>query len=539
LQNPDEGGGRRRFALHGASIAVLVTALVVTGAVAIGVQIAHRRNNDRLLHQRAREAATVVSAAVPSISTPLITASALAEATHGDPSSFRNAVMPLLGQGRPFVSVSLWPAAGASPRPIVVVGNQPVLQQQSAANIDALLHRTVSSGQLTIENLLDEPLPHLGYVYAAPARTASYVVYAEAALPRGRRSNVDRNSAFSDLGYAIYLGTKPIPSQLIASSPGSPAQHRHAAVAVPFGDTHLLMLVSAHRDLGGGLLASLPWAILGIGVLFAIGAAIETEQLSRRRETAERYALENAQLYVEQRSVAQILQQSLLPTTLPAVAGIECAARYLPGVDGVDVGGDWYDITDVDGRLLFVVGDVSGRGVQAASVMASLRYSMHAYAMQGDAPENILEKSSRLVSLVRDGHFATVLCGVVDIGANTLTLANAGHPDPLLISNGSAIFVGTERGLPVGIESDATYTPITIPVPTGATMLAFTDGLVERRGEILDVGLERLRGAAHGNGSLDRMLDDVVGAMAPDGPNDDIAIIGLRWQNTTAARKPA
>ena len=170
--------------------------------------------------------------------------------------------------------------------------------------------------------------------------------------------------------------------------------------------------------------------------------------------------------------------------------------------------------------------------------MASLRYSMHAYAMQGDAPETILEKSSRLLSLIRDGHFATVLCGIVDVDANKLTLANAGHPDPLLISNGTATYVSTARGLPVGVEGDASYTSTTVPVPDGATMLAFTDGLIERRGEILDEGLERLRGAAHGKEPLDRMLDAVVSAMAPDGPNDDIAIIGLRWQNKKA-HKPA
>jgi serine phosphatase RsbU (regulator of sigma subunit) len=524
---------------HGASITVLVIALVITGAVAVGVQIAHRRNEDRLLHQRAREAATVVSASIPNVSTPLITASALAEATDGNAASFSNAVAPLLGQGRPFVSASLWRFGVSPPRPLAVVGTSPVLEQQSPADIEALFRRANSTGQLTIKDLLSAPLPHLGYVYAAPAGHASYVVYAEAALPRGRRAMIDRNSAFSDLGYAIYLGTKPDPARLIASSPGSPQQHRHASVSIPFGDTNLLMLVTARHDLGGGLLASLPWAILVVGALFAIGAAVETERLSRRRETAEHYALENARLFAEQRSVAQVLQQSLLPTTLPEVAGIECAARYLPGVDGVDIGGDWYDITDVDGRVLFVVGDVSGRGVEAASVMASLRYSMHAYAVQGDPPETILEKASRLVSLTRDGHFATVLCGVVDIDGKTLTIANAGHPDPLLIANGTSTYVTTNRGLPVGIDPDVTYEAATVPVPDGATMLAFTDGLVERRGEVLDEGFERLRGVVRGNGSLEHMLDDVVGAMAPDGPNDDIALIGLRWQNKTAAPTPA
>jgi serine phosphatase RsbU (regulator of sigma subunit) len=254
--------------------------------------------------------------------------------------------------------------------------------------------------------------------------------------------------------------------------------------------------------------------------------------LSRRRDTAEEFAKENARLYAQQRTVAHTLQQSLLPTSMPEVAGVECAARYLPGADGVDVGGDWYDVVELDGhRALFVVGDVSGRGVHAATVMASLRYSMHAYAAQGDSPAAILDKSSRIISLENDGHYATVLCGLIDVGAGTVTLANAGHPDPLLIDGDSAAFVTSARGLPVGIAPGASYTTTTITVPPGATMLAFTDGLVERRGEVIDVGLERLRAAVPHRSSLDEVMTKVIETMASDGPNDDIALIGMRWQN--------
>ena len=105
----------------------------------------------------------------------------------------------------------------------------------------------------------------------------------------------------------------------------------------------------------------------------------------------------------------------------------------MPGVDGVDIGGDWYDVIDVGGgQVILVVGDVSGRGLRAATEMASLRYAIRAYAAQGDPPEVILSKLSRLINLVRDGHFATVLCGLVNVAERRVTFANAGHPSPLL-----------------------------------------------------------------------------------------------------------
>ena len=133
-----------------------------------------------------------------------------------------------------------------------------------------------------------------------------------------------------------------------------------------------------------------------------------TERLVRRRTHAEFLAEQNARLFSEQRSVAQTLQHSLLPEQLPDFDGLELAVRYVPGVDGVEIGGDWYDVIGRDnGDIIFVVGDVSGRGLRAATVMASLRYAIRAYAAQGDDPAIILAKLAKLIDIVRDGHFAT------------------------------------------------------------------------------------------------------------------------------------
>jgi serine phosphatase RsbU (regulator of sigma subunit) len=518
--------------VHTITLVVLVIGLLVTGVVALGVEIAHRNNEERLLDQRTSEIGTVLSAAIPSITTPLSTASQVAELTNGGEDAFRRLLSPrLVARGGPWVSASLW-SAPPGPKPIVVVGAQPLLAKSSPAEIARVFSHAEATGQLAVVDGLDAAQPHIGYAFASGGRSSSFVAYGESLIQPGRRARVESNSAFSDLGYAFYLGTKPVANKLIAASPGDdPIHERHATTTVAFGDTHLLLAVTPHHELGGGLLASLPWAIAIVGTLFALAAAIVTERLSRRRDDAEQFAHENARLYAQQRTVAHTLQQSLLPTTMPQVAGVECAARYLPGVDGVDVGGDWYDVMELDPqRALFVVGDVSGRGLHAATVMASLRYSMHAYAAQGDSPATILDKSSRLISLDREGHYATVLCGVIDVGAGTVTLANAGHPDPLLIDHDSAAFVEAERGVPVGIDPSASYATTTINVPPGATMLAFTDGLIERRGEVIDVGLERLRASVPHDSSLDDIITTVIETMAPDGPKDDIALIGMRWK---------
>jgi serine phosphatase RsbU (regulator of sigma subunit) len=162
--------------------------------------------------------------------------------------------------------------------------------------------------------------------------------------------------------------------------------------------------------------------------------------------------------------------------------------------------------------------------------MASLRFAMRAYAAQGDSPSTILAKLSGLVSISRDGHFATALCGVVDVPARRVTLANAGHLQPLLVSPDGAAFVDTKLGLPVGVVADEHYAEVTVSVPPAGTILLYTDGLVERRDEILDDGLERLRQSATADISeLDALLQTILDRNLPHGSDDDTALLGLRW----------
>ncbi len=375
----------------------------------------------------------------------------------------------------------------------------------------------------------------MGYAYAGEAPGARYVVYGERTLAKDRKATVAKDSAFSDLDYALFVGTKPVGAQLIASSTGGARlAGRTGSTTVPFGDAHLLIVVSPRNELGGTLLAALPWILGAFGALCTAAAALTVWRLSRRRNEAEQLAFENQRLYADQRSVAQTLQQSLLPQTLPDAPGLEFGAIYAPGTEGIDIGGDWYEVVArADGTAVVVVGDVSGHGLDAATMMASLRFAIRAYAADGDRPAAILGKLTHLVNVGRDGHFATVLCGVVDPAARTATWADAGHPHPLVVADGECRFVPVPVGPPIGVVAGAEYRETTEPLPADGLLLLYTDGLVERRGETIDVGFDRLADAARRIDvePLADALFSVVRRAIPDGCDDDAALLGIRWRS--------
>jgi hypothetical protein len=514
---------------HIAAIGVLVAGLVITATLTVVTGIVHNNNENRLLRQRAAEVAAVLSAAIPTTQTPLMSAGVVADATGADRRAVEGVLSPLL-EAKRWVSAAVLPAGASNPLPLQQFGARPEFATLSAATRRDIVSRALArTPNMVIVDLLDQPDRRLGYAYAG-GRNSKYVVYGEASLPPNRRSRVGNNSAFADVDYAIYLGHDKSSRSLLAASLANPNfKGRTASSSVAFGDGSLLVVLTPREELGGTLLPRLPWLIAVIGTAITLAAALMTERLVRRRSDAELLARENAELFREQRSVAQTLQHSLLPDRLPEVDGLDLAVRYAPGADGVDVGGDWYDVMIVDDdRVLFVVGDVSGRGLRAATVMAALRYGIHAYAAQGDDPATILTKLTKLISVERDGHFATVLCGTVDVTDHRVSMASAGHPNPLVVTEDGAEFFATPVGPPIGVNG-STYRSVEVRVPPGATLVGFTDGLYERRREHPDVGLGRLRDASRGFDSLDDLLDGLLDKMAPGGGSDDTAILGIRW----------
>jgi anti-sigma regulatory factor (Ser/Thr protein kinase)/putative methionine-R-sulfoxide reductase with GAF domain len=228
---------------------------------------------------------------------------------------------------------------------------------------------------------------------------------------------------------------------------------------------------------------------------------------------------------------AVALQRSLLPEGLPDIAGIEVAARYLPARD--EVGGDWYDVIELRRGLVgFAIGDVAGHGVRAAALMGQLRTGLRAYALDGHGPGETLKRLDRLLQTIRGRGMATAAYGVIASDTGLLRLANAGHPPALRISaTGEARLMEATTAPPLGTLPYPTYREVETSLGPGETILMYTDGLVERRGEALTIGLERLRQAASGatgaNAVCERVLQALVPALVAA---DDVALVALRTE---------
>ena len=240
-------------------------------------------------------------------------------------------------------------------------------------------------------------------------------------------------------------------------------------------------------------------------------------------------AIEQARLY-EQRRVAETMQRRLLPAELPDVSGLEVAARYLPASGG-SLGGDWYDVFSLPGgRVAVAVGDVVGRGVEAAAVMAQLRTAVRAYAADGHPAAAVLDRVNTPDVAPRPaGHDHG---GLRDPGPGEgnararqrRASAPAGHP--ALRRRG--VPRDAARGSRSGQAPSSTYRSQTVRLPTGSILLLYTDGLVERRGESIDLGLERLRVLGEGFDDVEALCVSIVERLVGEEPSDDVAFIAAR-----------
>lgn len=519
----------KRGGLSGLTLLALAAGAVVTVILAVAARIAYDDNEDRLLRQSTQEAARVIEAAVPVATTPLNQVATLvraAEETGSLPSDVVRAGVESVLDDSPYAHLSVW-QEGAD-EPVRSVGDTKLdVTSEVVAGWFADMP-AADEDPLRIVDLLQLPDPRVGYVYAVRS-PGPFVIYGERPTPADRQTNIGRGEAFVDIDFVLYLGDEPRPDHVISTTrPDQQLDGRTASEQIPLGDTVMLLVVSPNRRLGGNVLAQLPWQVAAGGLAStAVGAAL-VELLHRRRRDAEVLASEVEDLYGREHAIAHTLQHSLLPRELPVVAGAELAVRYLPGAQGTEVGGDWYDVVDLDDRrLCLVVGDVAGKGVQAAAVMAAMRYATHAIAAQGVAPDRILSQVNHLEGI--RGDFVTMVCAVLDLRARTLSVSRAGHPPPLLVTGGRARFVGGHSGPPVGFLDTSQYVTETIPLERGTTVVLYTDGLYERPGEDLDVGLDRLRRTVEsGDGPLQAMVDVVAEEMVGDRARDDVALLAVR-----------
>ncbi|MCG6498494.1 SpoIIE family protein phosphatase [Kitasatospora sp. A2-31] len=241
-------------------------------------------------------------------------------------------------------------------------------------------------------------------------------------------------------------------------------------------------------------------------------------------------AVDNARLYRRERETALTLQRSLLPQEIHRTLGLEIAYRYLPSSVVSEVGGDWFDVVPLScGRVALVVGDVMGHGIRAAATMGQLRTVARTLATLDMPPEQVLTRLDETASGIGEGQFATCICAVYDPLERTVQVASAGHLPPVWVGpDGTSRKVDVPPGVPLGVGGVA-FESIEFALPEGAMVALYTDGLVERRGQDLDDGIDQLARTLAGPGrTLEETCDAVLGALVTDGTDDDIAMIMAR-----------
>ena len=234
----------------------------------------------------------------------------------------------------------------------------------------------------------------------------------------------------------------------------------------------------------------------------------------------------------EQRSVTAIMQRTLLPDALPQIPGMRFSAKYLPAGSGIKIGGDWYDVFQLSsGRVAFVIGDVVGRGVLAASVMAEIRTALRVYMVQGHKLAAVVSMLNDLLIAMGHNRGATLSILELDPEVEELEVVTAGHLPPLLVEPEGAIrMLEQKHGLPVGVRTGHVYEASRYPFPTGSRLLLYTDGLIERRRESIDEGLQRLTAAVQA--AVERtdssFADRVYRALLDETPlEDDVALLAV------------
>ncbi|MFF1443275.1 PP2C family protein-serine/threonine phosphatase [Streptomyces sp. NPDC058295] len=271
-------------------------------------------------------------------------------------------------------------------------------------------------------------------------------------------------------------------------------------------------------------------APLGVVTLTAPGErwnpddAVMLVELTRRAGGA----LDNARRFEHNRDIAETLQRALL-TDLPATPGLRLAARYLPATYGLNVGGDWYDaFRQPDGSLITVIGDVTGHGLHAAVMMSQLRTALRAYAVDGGSPGKLLTRLHMFLEHLQPDLYATAVIARFRPGEPVLTWAAAGHPPPVLRGpDGRVRILDAKPGAMLGIPLHQEIADHTVPLDPGSTLALYTDGLVERRAQGIDPGIERLAtalgsfGAEELDADLDGSAERILDPMLSDSERDD------------------
>jgi serine phosphatase RsbU (regulator of sigma subunit) len=302
-------------------------------------------------------------------------------------------------------------------------------------------------------------------------------------------------------------------------------------LAVPAGQrTILAPLRGRRRVIGAALFLRRPERL-----------AFEPDDLLVAAQLATHSALgiDKAVLYGREAYIADELQRTMLPETLPRPTGVRLASRYLPAAETARVGGDWYDAIPLPGsRVALVVGDVMGHSMTSAAIMGQLRTTAQTLAGLDLPPQEVLHHLDEQAQRLGTDRMATCLYAVYDPVKHRITIANAGHPPPVLLHlGGHAEVLRVPAGAPIGVGG-VDFEAVELEAPAGATLLLYTDGLVESRLRDVWTGIEQLREKLAATAQLtgpdhppplEALCDEVLDMLGPGDRDDDIALLAARF----------
>jgi len=284
-----------------------------------------------------------------------------------------------------------------------------------------------------------------------------------------------------------------------------------------------------------------------IGVMTFIdgpGRLFEPDDVSLATEVASRagVALSNATRFQREHVVAEVLQRAVLPDSLPAVDGLQLDAEYRAGVAGTYAGGDWYDVFELgEDSVFFSVGDVMGKGAAAAALMGQVRSAIRAYAVSGLSPTEVLSSLDRLFDVLIEDRVATAVVGTLTPSTGRVVLSNAGHPPPLVVrADGSATFCPMQRSLLIAAGLSGAPRPRDeLVLDRGDSLLMYSDGLIERRGEVITEGMERLAATATviaRDGWPARPAAILASMLSTEDRTDDVVVLYLSYTGVPDGR---
>ena len=250
------------------------------------------------------------------------------------------------------------------------------------------------------------------------------------------------------------------------------------------------------------------------------------EDLARRAAMA----IDNSMIFRREHEAAVTLQRSLLPQSLPEAAGVEFACSYQPAAPGLEVGGDWYDVVVLgEDKATLTIGDIAGRGVQAAAVMGRVSAALRAYVLDEQPPDEALRRVNRVMRESGGPQMATVLHLHLDLAFGTAEYVRAGHPPGLIrLPTGEVRLLGGEGTPPLGTFDELEYRVHRVDVPPGSLLLLYTDGLIERSDRNFDVELERLRAVfADAPPDAAGCLRWLTQRFSPESVPDDVAMLAM------------